>query len=103
MSKSLEGVLIKSPHTRSLYTQEQIEEFARCADPETGPIYFMDNFFFIQHPVKGRMLYHPFEYQQRLIETYHNYRFSISMMPRQTVKSTSAAGYLLWYAMFIPD
>ena len=103
MSKSLEGVLIKSPHTRSLYTQEQIEEFARCADPETGPIYFMDNFFFIQHPVKGRMLYHPFEYQQRLIETYHNYRFSISMMPRQTGKSTSAAGYLLWYAMFIPD
>jgi hypothetical protein len=24
-------------------------------------------------------------------------------MPRQTGKSTSAAGYLLWYAMFIPD
>ena len=25
------------------------------------------------------------------------------MMPRQTGKSTSAAGYLLWYAMFVPD
>ena len=25
------------------------------------------------------------------------------MMPRQTGKSTSAAGYLLWYAMFKPD
>jgi hypothetical protein len=24
-------------------------------------------------------------------------------MPRQTGKSTSAAGYLLWYAMFVPD
>jgi hypothetical protein len=49
------------------------------------------------------MVYHPFEYQRRLIETYHNYRYSISLMPRQTGKSTSAGGYLLWYAMFVPD
>jgi hypothetical protein len=63
----------------------------------------MDNFFHIQHPIRGKMLYHPFDYQKRLIDTYHNYRFSISMMPRQTGKSTSAAGYLLWYAMFVPD
>jgi hypothetical protein len=63
----------------------------------------MDHFFHIQHPTRGKMLYHPFEYQQRLIDTYHQNRFSISMMPRQTGKSTSAAGYLLWYAMFVPD
>jgi hypothetical protein len=85
------------------YTAQQLREFAACADPVTGPMYFMDNFFFIQHPVKGRLLYHPFDYQRRLIDVYHNYRFSISMMPRQTGKSTSAAGYLLWYAMFVPD
>jgi len=63
----------------------------------------MDNFFMIQHPTKGSMVYHPWGYQKRLIETYHNYRFSISLMPRQSGKSTSAAGYLLWYAMFVPD
>ena len=49
------------------------------------------------------MLYQPFEYQKGLIHSYHNYRYSISLMPRQTGKSTSAAGYLLWYAMFVPD
>jgi hypothetical protein len=49
------------------------------------------------------MLYHPYDYQRRLIETYHNHRFSISMLPRQTGKTTSAAGYLLWYANFVPD
>jgi hypothetical protein len=100
---ALDAVLIKSPHKRIPYTEQQIAEFAACADPVTGPQYFLDNFFYIQHPVKGRMQYHPFDYQTRLIETYHNYRFSISMMPRQTGKSTSAAGYLLWYAMFVPD
>lgn len=103
MSKSLEGVLVKAPHKRTVFTDEQLREFVACADPVTGPQYFMDNFFYIQHPTRGKMLYHPFDYQKRLIDTYHNYRFSISMMPRQTGKSTSAAGYLLWYAMFVPD
>jgi hypothetical protein len=100
---ALESVLVKAPHRRQNFTDQQLEEFVRCADPVTGPQYFMDNFFFIQHPVRGKLLYHPFEYQKRLIDTYHNFRFSISMMPRQTGKSTSAAGYLLWYAMFVPD
>ena len=103
MGKATEVVLVKAPHTRQIYTQQQIDEFRQCADPVTGPIYFLDNFFYIQHPTRGRMLYHPFDYQRRLIDTYHRYRFSISMMPRQTGKSTSAAGYLLWYAMFVPD
>jgi hypothetical protein len=66
-------------------------------------MYFMEHFFYIQHPTRGKMLYQPFEYQKRLIANYHNNRFSISLMPRQTGKSTSAAGYLLWYAMFVPD
>lgn len=99
----LETVLVKSPHRRESYTEQQIFEFAQCADPVTGPMFFMDNFFYIQHPVQGKMLYHPFDYQKRLIQTYHGYRYSISLMPRQTGKSTSAAGYLLWYAMFVPD
>lgn len=103
MSKSLDGVLVKKAHQSELFTEEQIREFMKCADPINGPEYFMSNYFYIQHPVKGRMLYDPFDYQKRLIHTYHNYRFSISLMPRQTGKSTSAAGYLLWYAMFIPD
>ena len=103
MSKSLEGVLIKQPHRRMSYTEQQVDEFVKCADANTGAAYFMSHFFYIQHPLYGKMLYQPYEFQQRLIETYHNYRFSISMMPRQTGKSTSAAGYLLWYAMFVPD
>jgi len=95
--------LAKTPYKKEIYTEQQLAEFALCADPVTGPEYFMRNFFYIQHPTQGRQLYNPFEYQVRLIDSYHNYRFAIAMMPRQTGKSTSAAGYLLWYAMFIPD
>jgi hypothetical protein len=103
MSKVLDTVLVKAPHRKETYTETELEEFAKCADPINGPMYFLNNFFNIQHPVRGKMLYHPFEYQKRLINNYHTNRFSISLMPRQTGKSTSAAGYLLWYAMFVPD
>jgi hypothetical protein len=101
--RATENVLVKKPHQIESFTHDQIQEFMKCADPITGPEYFMSNYFYIQHPTKGRMLYEPFEYQKRLIHSYHNYRYSISLMPRQTGKSTSAAGYLLWYAMFVPD
>jgi len=103
MSKPLDYTLIKKPHAEESFTQKQVLEFMKCADPIHGPHYFMSNYFYIQHPVQGRILYKPFGYQDRLIDTYHNFRFSISLMPRQTGKTTSAAGYLLWYAMFIPD
>lgn len=103
MSNDTDYTLVKPANRRESFTEKQIIEFAKCADPITGPQYFLDNYFYIQHPTKGQMLYHPFEYQTRLIDTYHNNRFSISLMPRQTGKTITAAGYLLWYAMFIPD
>jgi hypothetical protein len=98
------STLIKTPYAKTVFANDQqLDDFIKCSDPVKGYLYFMDNFFYIQHPTRGSMLYHPWDYQERLIETYHKYRFSISLMPRQTGKSTSAAGYLLWYAMFVPD
>jgi hypothetical protein len=96
--------LVKTPYQKTSFkTDKELQDFIKCCDPNTGYLYFMDNFFYIQHPTRGSMLYHPWPYQERLIETYHKYRYSISLMPRQSGKSTSAAGYLLWYAMFVPD
>ena len=96
--------LVKEPYKPTVFNSEkELDDFVKCCDPVTGYLYFMDNFFMIQHPTQGSIHYHPYEYQKRLIDTYHNYRYSISLMPRQTGKTTSAAGYLLWYAMFIPD
>lgn len=103
MSRSLDGVLIKKANKKERFTEKQIEELRQCMDPETGPFYFVRNFFYIQHPVRGKLLFDPFEYQVKLIESYHGYRFNVNMLPRQSGKTTCAAGYLLWYAMFNPD
>ena len=72
-------------------------------DPETGYLYFARKFFYIQHPVSGKLLFDPYQYQENLLKSYHNYRFNINMLPRQSGKTTCASAYLLWYAMFHPD
>jgi hypothetical protein len=95
--------LVKTAYSSQKYTEQDIDELMKCTDPINGPHYFLDNFFYIQHPTKGKLQYEPFEYQRRLIDSYHGNRFNVNLLPRQTGKTTTAAGYLLWYAMFIPD
>jgi hypothetical protein len=92
--------LIKTPYKKEKFSAQEIQELARCA---ADPKYFIRNYCWIQHPVKGRMIFSLFDYQEDLIDTYHNYKYSISLISRQMGKSTAAAAYLLWYAMFIPD
>ena len=103
MSKSLDGVLTKKANTRETFTEEQIQHLSKCMDPDNGYLYFAEHFAYIQHPVEGKLLFKPYEYQLRLMHSYHTYRFNINMMPRQTGKTTCAAIYLAWYAMFNPD
>jgi len=103
MGKSLEGVLTKKAHSKEKYTAEQLDQFVKCADPITGPMYFLSHFFYIQHPVQGQLLYDPYDYQVDLIDTYHTNRSCINLLGRQLGKTATAAGYLLWFAMFNPD
>ena len=103
MSKSLDGVLIKRPHQIEKYTPAQLQDVVSCADMTSGPIYFMTHHFYIQHPIQGKLLFAPFPYQYGLIDTYHTNRYSINLLGRQLGKTASAAGYLLWFAMFNPD
>lgn len=101
--RSLDGVLIKKANKQETYNDDQVNEFLKCLDSETGYLHFVKNYFYIQHPVKGKIKFEPFEYQERLMESYHKYKYNINMLPRQSGKTTCAAGYLLWYAMFHPD
>lgn len=102
MVQTFEGHLIKKAHTLTHFTEHELEEFKKCADPVTGPEYFMNNYYWIEGR-DGKMLYTSFAFQDRLLDSYHNYRYSIGLLPRQTGKTTCAAGYLLWYAMFTPN
>ena len=103
MAKSLDGNLVKKANATQRYTDRDIEDLLHCQDLDTGPEFFLENFFSIQHPLKGKIKYHAFEYQTELLTSYHGNRFSVNMLGRQMGKTTTAVGYLLWYAMFVPD
>jgi hypothetical protein len=92
--------LVKTPHQKENYTHEQLVELAKCVK---DPKYFMKTHCWIQHPTKGRMKFELFDFQEELVDVYHNFRNSVALISRQMGKSTCAAGYLLWYAMFVPD
>ena len=91
---------LKAANQPTTYTQEQFQEFLRCA---RDPIYFMENYMFIQHPTMGKIQFDAYEFQKDLITTYWKNRNTIAMIPRQSGKTTTAAGYLLWYATFQQD
>ena len=103
MSTSLDGVLIKKANKTETFTDAQIEDLAKCMDPKSGYLHFARKFSYIQHPVKGKLLFDPYGFQVSLLKSYHDHRFNVNMLPRQTGKTTTAAIYLLWYAMFHPD
>jgi len=54
-SKSLDGVLTKKAHKKDKFSEQQVADLLACADPDTGYHYFCKNFFYIQHPVQGKM------------------------------------------------
>tara|TARA_R110000850_G_scaffold27083_1_gene76850 strand:- start:276 stop:1832 length:1557 start_codon:yes stop_codon:yes gene_type:complete len=92
--------LTKRPYQTEKMSQSELRELALCS---INPLYFIRNHCYIQHPTKGRMAFELFDYQEELINSYNDYRYSISLLSRQTGKSTCAAAYLLWFAMFTPD
>ena len=62
MAASLDGVLIKKANRQETFTEEQVADLMACMDPDTGYLYFAKKFAYIQHPVKGKLLFDPFDY-----------------------------------------
>lgn len=79
------------------FTPEQIVEYTRCMD---DPVYFIKTYVKLFVEKKGLIPFPLFDYQERLLSTYLDYRRVICMMPRQCGKTVTAAAYLLWWAIF---
>ncbi len=82
------------------FTQEQIEDYVKCAK---DPIYFIRKFVKIVHVDHGLIPLDLYEYQERMINTFSNNRFVITKMPRQSGKSTAVVGFILHYLLFNSD
>ena len=88
---------LKKANTSIEFTQEQILEFMRCKD---DPVYFAKNYVKIVTLDHGLMPFELYPFQERLVNNFHQHRFNICKMPRQTGKSTTVVSFLLHYAVF---
>jgi len=88
---------LKKANTAIEFTQEQILEFMKCKE---DPVYFANNYIKIVSLDEGLTQFHPYHFQEKLINNFHDNRFNICKMPRQTGKSTTVVSYLLHYAVF---
>ena len=88
---------LKKANTRIEFTQDQIEEFIKCKE---DPVYFAKNYIKIVSLDEGLVPFDLYKFQEKLIQRFHENRFNICKMPRQTGKSTTVVSYLLHYALF---
>jgi hypothetical protein len=88
---------LKKANTPIEFTQDQIIEFLKCKE---DPVHFAKNHIKIVSLDHGLVPFEMYEFQEKLVRNFHQNRFNICKMPRQTGKSTTCVSYLLHYAVF---
>lgn len=84
----------------ALTKKEQVDEIMKCGE---DPIYFIKKYLYIQHPVKGRLPFELYPFQEECVDAFLNYKFNIVLKSRQLGLSTTTSAYCLWMAMFRQD
>jgi len=82
------------------WTPEKLREYVLCSQ---DPIYFIENYIKIITLDYGLQKIKLHTFQKEMINNFHNNRFNIAMLPRQSGKTISVVSYLLWYACFNSD
>jgi hypothetical protein len=80
--------------------KEQIDEIMKCGE---DPIYFIKKYLYIQHPIKGRLPFQLYPFQEECVDAFLNYKFNIVLKSRQLGLSTTTSAYCLWMALFRRD
>ena len=82
------------------WTPESVEEYKKCME---SPLYFIKNYVQIVNVDRGLVPFDMWDFQEDMINNFHDERFVICKMPRQTGKSTTIISYLLHYILFNPE
>ena len=88
---------LKRANVDQEWTKEEIEEYARCMK---DPIYFIQHYIKIVSIDEGLVPFELYDFQKEMVGTFHNNRFTICKLPRQSGKSTTIIAYLLHYVLF---
>ena len=80
------------------FTKKEIKkELIRCG---RNPIYFINNYVRISHPMKGLIPFSLYPFQEEVVKDFKDYRYNIILKARQLGISTTVAGYVTWLMLF---
>jgi len=91
---------VKRDGVEQTYTQEQVQELMRCTN---DPVYFCRKYLKVIHLDRGLVDFDLYPYQEDMFDHFENNQFSIVLACRQSGKSISSVGYILWKAIFYPE
>ena len=89
--------LLKKANVSVEFTKEQIQEYQKCMD---DPVYFIETHMKIVSLDEGLVPFDMYDFQRNMVQTFHDNRFTICKLPRQSGKSTTIIAYLLHYVLF---
>ena len=88
---------LKKAGTELQFTKKQVQEWIKC---KNDPLYFACNYMQIISLDEGLVPFTMYDFQKEILTDFHENRFNIAKLPRQTGKSTTVVAYLLHYAIF---
>ena len=76
------------------------QEYIKCAK---DPAYFCRRYCMIQHPIRGRILFNLYPFQEKVLHLFRDSKNIIVLKSRQLGISTLAAGFAMWLMIFHSD
>ena len=88
---------LKKSNVPQEFSKEEVAEYLKCAK---DPIYFIRTYIRIVSLDEGVIPFAMYDFQEAMVQKFHDHRFNIAKLPRQSGKSTIVTAYLLWYVLF---
>lgn len=76
------------------------EEYIKCA---SDPIHFLKKYVKITHPLRGKIPFHTYPFQDKVLKLFEKDQYKLILKARQLGLTTLVAGYVLWLMTFHPN
>jgi hypothetical protein len=93
----LGNINVKRDGVQHNFTENEVKEYIKCSK---DPVYFCKKYLKVISLDSGLVPFRLYPYQEKMFDHFNNNRFSIVLACRQSGKSISSVGYIIWYACF---
>jgi hypothetical protein len=99
-NRYLGNPLVKRDNVSLNFSQEEVQEYIKCA---RDPIYFCKTYIKVIHLDRGLVNFDLYDYQENMINHFVDNNLSIVLACRQSGKSITTIGFVIWYICFNPE